>query len=128
MQILNKFNALIHNVLKWSDTLEKPYSKCWKIFKVCSTVLGRYAFKSWKNIYFSFFTCYYYKVLNRQICPYFRLFGLNTERYGPEITPYLYTFHAVQHIQKCKICTSNGENVRVQFTKNNDCLLSHCSL
>ena len=27
--------------------------------------------------------------------PYFPLFGLNTGKYGPEITPYLDTFHAV---------------------------------
>ena len=27
--------------------------------------------------------------------PYFLVFGLNTAKYGPEITPYLDTFHAV---------------------------------
>ena len=27
--------------------------------------------------------------------PYFPVFGLNIEKYGPEITPYLGTFHAV---------------------------------
>ena len=27
---------------------------------------------------------------------YFRIFGLNTGKYGPEITRYLDTFHAVQ--------------------------------
>ena len=27
--------------------------------------------------------------------PYFPVFGLNTGKYGPEITPYLETFHAV---------------------------------
>ena len=27
--------------------------------------------------------------------PYFPVFGLNTGRYGPEIAPYLDTFHAV---------------------------------
>ena len=26
---------------------------------------------------------------------YFSLFGLNTQKYGPEMTPYLDTFHAV---------------------------------
>ena len=26
--------------------------------------------------------------------PYFPVFGLNTEKYGPKITPYLDTFHA----------------------------------
>ena len=38
-------------------------------------------------------------------CPYFPAFGLNTEiyevntgKYGPEITPYLDTFHAVRII------------------------------
>ena len=29
--------------------------------------------------------------------PYFPLFGLNTGKYGPEITPYLDIFHAVQN-------------------------------
>ena len=29
--------------------------------------------------------------------PYFPVFGLNTGKYGPEITPYLDTFHAVSH-------------------------------
>ena len=27
--------------------------------------------------------------------PYFPVFGLNTGKYGPEITPYLDTFHVV---------------------------------
>ena len=27
--------------------------------------------------------------------PYFPVFGQNTGKYGPEITPYLATFHAV---------------------------------
>ena len=27
--------------------------------------------------------------------PYFPLFGLNTGKYGPEVTPYLDTFHPV---------------------------------
>ena len=27
--------------------------------------------------------------------PYFLLFGLNTEKYGPEKTPYLETYHTV---------------------------------
>ena len=29
--------------------------------------------------------------------PYFPVFGLNTEKYGPEKTPYLDTFHAVNN-------------------------------
>ena len=31
----------------------------------------------------------------RSYGPYFPVFGLNTVKYGPEITPYLDTFHAV---------------------------------
>ena len=27
--------------------------------------------------------------------PYFPVFGLNTGKYGPEVTPYLETFHVV---------------------------------
>ena len=30
--------------------------------------------------------------------PYFPVFGLSTGKYGPEITPYLDTFHAVLFI------------------------------
>ena len=30
--------------------------------------------------------------------PYFPVFGLNTGKYGPEITPYLDTFHAVRQV------------------------------
>ena len=29
--------------------------------------------------------------------PFFPVFGLNAGKYGPEKTPYLYTFHAVNH-------------------------------
>ena len=36
-------NPLMHNVPKWSDTLKKTCGKCCKIFKVCLTILGRYA-------------------------------------------------------------------------------------
>ena len=32
--------------------------------------------------------------------PYFPLFSPNTEKYGPEITPYLDTFHAVDLTKK----------------------------
>ena len=32
--------------------------------------------------------------------PYFPVFGLNIGKYGPEITPYLDTFHAVKHASK----------------------------
>ena len=28
--------------------------------------------------------------------PYFPVFGLNTGKYGPEITPYLDAFHAIK--------------------------------
>ena len=31
--------------------------------------------------------------------PYFPVLGLNTGKYGPGITPYLDTFHAVQEIK-----------------------------
>ena len=30
--------------------------------------------------------------------PYFPVFGLNSGKYGPEITPYLNTFYAVKQI------------------------------
>ena len=39
------FNPLMHNVPKWSDTLQKSCSKCCKLFKVCLTILGHYALK-----------------------------------------------------------------------------------
>ena len=34
--------------------------------------------------------------------PYFPVFGLNTEKYGPEKTPYLDTFHAAI-VQRVKV-------------------------
>ena len=39
-------NPLMHNVPKWSDTLQKSCSKCCKIFKVRLTILEHYALKS----------------------------------------------------------------------------------
>ena len=38
-------NPLMHNVPKWSDTLLKSWNNCYKIFKVCLTILGHYALK-----------------------------------------------------------------------------------
>ena len=35
--------------------------------------------------------------------PYFLVFGLNAGKYGPEITPYLGTFHAVNPTESRKI-------------------------
>ena len=42
---LISLNPLMHNLLKWPDALEKSCNTCCKIFKVCLTVLGNYAFK-----------------------------------------------------------------------------------
>ena len=39
-QFFTIINPLLRNVIKWSDTLLKFYSKCCKIFKVCLTILG----------------------------------------------------------------------------------------
>ena len=39
------FNPLMHNIPKWSDTLQKSCSICRKIFKVCLTNLGHYTLK-----------------------------------------------------------------------------------
>ena len=33
--------------------------------------------------------------------PYFPVFGLNTGKDGPEITPYLDTFHTVSALENC---------------------------
>ena len=41
----NWVNPLIHNVRKWSDTLQKSCSICCKIFKVCLTIFEHYALK-----------------------------------------------------------------------------------
>ena len=35
--------------------------------------------------------------------PYFPVFGLNTGKYGPEITPYLDTFHAVKVVAQQRL-------------------------
>ena len=37
--------------------------------------------------------------------PYFPVFGPNTGKYGPEITPYLDTFHAVLALKISEIQT-----------------------
>ena len=50
---------------------------------------------------------------------YFPIFGLNTGKYGPEITPYLDTFHAVQlckdymlqFLKKLKLYTKLGPKI-----------------
>ena len=38
-------DPLMHNVSKWSNTLQKSCSICCKIFKVCLTILEQYALK-----------------------------------------------------------------------------------
>ena len=72
--------------------------------------------------------------------PHFPLFGLNTGKHGPEITPYLDTFHAVifkkQYFpvqQVVRECPLDNETQEVyiagaynspknsSFTKNKDC-------
>ena len=47
--------------------------------------------------------------------PYFRVFNLNTEKYGPEITPYLDTFHEVLLLSKNYLPISKVES----FLKSN---------
>ena len=60
--------------------------------------------------------------------PYFPVFALNTEKYGPEITPYLDTFHAVINVyfifenskkclQKTKLFPAKGDHKRSNTTK-----------
>ena len=45
-----------------------------------------------RSYFWSLFFCIRTKY--GEIRPYFPVFGLNTGKYGPEITPYLDTFHA----------------------------------
>ena len=42
--------------------------------------------------------------------PYFPVFGLNTGKYGPEITPYLDTFHAV-FFTNCRYLFRSQSNI-----------------
>ena len=35
----SNINPLLRSIVKWSDTLQKSYSICCKIFKVCLTIL-----------------------------------------------------------------------------------------
>ena len=42
--------------------------------------------------------------LNQPMRPYFSVFSPNTGKYGPEITPYLDTFHAVNSSMIIFIC------------------------
>ena len=41
-------NPLMHNISKWSDTLQKSCSICCKIFKVCLIILGHHALNGWE--------------------------------------------------------------------------------
>ena len=55
--------------------------------------------------------------------PYFPIFGLNTGKYGPEITPYLDTFHAVSgsKIAQHQISYSNDsshKNLKKKLVSN----------
>ena len=43
----HSFNPIMYNALKWSDTLWKSVSICYKSFKVCLTISGYYAWKAW---------------------------------------------------------------------------------
>ena len=46
---------------------------------------------------------------------YFPVFSPNTGKYGPEITPYLYTFHAVLEITN-NLNIRNGEHALIVQT------------
>ena len=41
---------------------------------------------------------------------YFPVFGLNTGKYRPEITPYLHTFHAVSNYKGFMLTRKVGNN------------------
>ena len=43
--------------------------------------------------------------------PYFPVFGLDTGKYGPEVTPYLDTFHAVKGAVKSLYFKEETKNV-----------------
>ena len=51
--------------------------------------------------------------------PYFPVFGLNTEKYRPEITPYLDTFHVViiANLSILDICVVHGYTSAGVFCK-----------
>ena len=44
--------------------------------------------------------------------PYFRVFNPNTGKYGPEITPYVDTFHTVLLCVNCKIMIANMIDIK----------------
>ena len=48
-----EFNSLMHNVLKWSDTLRKSWGIC-SIFKWCLTIFGHYVLQGLKEPCVSF--------------------------------------------------------------------------
>ena len=70
----------------------------------------------WKNVkYFYTFTAwkvYKYGVISG---PYFHVFSPNTGKYGPEITPYLDTFHAVNFVSKYQKILSKACNFYLAF-------------
>ena len=54
--------------------------------------------------------------------PYFPIFSPNTEKYGPEITPYLDTFHAVS------VCIFFTSSERIGIFKSNFAALIQVSI
>ena len=49
--------------------------------------------------------------------PYFPVFGLNTGKYGPEITSYLDTFHAVVESQRGLSCVKCWNQIWTDFSQ-----------
>ena len=60
--------------------------------------------------------------------PYFLVFGLNTGKYGPEITPYLDTFHAVNETFLNGLDKLNARKVNTIKSSNIVCIFLFVSV
>ena len=56
---------------------------------------GKYCYTLGKISQLKFYTAWKVSEYGVISCPYFPVFSANTGKYGPEITPYLYSFYVV---------------------------------
>ena len=72
-------------------------------FWICCIVFICFNEGSQKMMKIAFYTAWKVSKYGVICDPYFPVFGLNTGNYGPEITPYLDTFHAVIGFGFCSL-------------------------
>ena len=97
---ISTFNPLMQNTAKWSDTLKESHSKCCKIVNVRLNILRHYVLCIIRLCYdvrvgFILLIFSWRRSLSYRNLSGFSVFNPDAEKYGPEKTPYLDTFHAV---------------------------------